>query len=293
MQTTQELSSYESFRDFLKDFLECEKSLRGLGLSHFAACLGVSPALMSLVLKGKRELSLPLLHRIASYLQMDVGERTLFETMVLLEQSTTADERHHYSQRLAGLRAQRHVTTVRKPTSVLIERPEIPSLLVYLLDVVSASERAAWLSSQGELDARHVAALAQATGRAEADIRRLLDEIRSAGFLSVDDQGATHFRFDGLSSRRHQVRHLSAILTQLAQRMDGILAQPDSLARSFAFSTTEDGLKALRDDLRSLFHRAMEEGVAALEEGRKVCLVEAAVVVTPLLRAAEVDLLRE
>ena len=231
-------------------------------------------------------------HRIATVLQMDYEERSYFEAMVLLEQSSSDDERHHFSKRLEELRTHRHANTVRKRASALIEHPEIPSIIVYLLDVVRAIERNAWLRGESELDKNHITALAKAFDSTESKVQRLLDDLRREGILSVDGQDATHFRFDGLSSKRHHTRHLCAVISQLANRMDNIIAQPDSLARTFAFSTTQEGLSTLREEIRGLFHRAMGEGVAALDAGQPVCLVEAAVIITPAMSVDEVSRLR-
>lgn len=292
METDRALEKHSSFRDFLTSVIENEKSIRGLGSSHFAATVGISSSLLSLIIKGKRTMTLQHIHRIATVLQMDYEERSYFEAMVLFEQSSSDDERHYFSKRLEELRTHRHANTVRKRASELIEHPEIQSIIVYLLDVVSSIERNAWLRGESELDKIHITALAKAFENTESKVQLLLDDLRREGILSVDSQDATHFRFDGLSSKRHQARHLCGVISQFANRMDNIFAQPDSLARTFAFSTTHEGLATLREEIRGLFHRAMGEGVAALDAGQPVCLVEAAVIITPAMAVHEVSRLR-
>lgn len=283
LRATRPVTSYPSFRDFLRDVLECERTSRGTGQARLAEELGISPALLSLLLKGKRVLSLPLLHKIATYLRMSSDERDCFETMVLLEQSTTEDEKRHFKARLKKLMGSPAAKVVRRAATSLVEYSEIPVVLVYLLDVVPPQDRLAWLRDGAVLAEKHVRTLARATGATPTELSRLLDKIRTDGILSVNDDESTHVRFDALSSRRHQIRHVSAMIRSLAQRMETIYAKPDSLARTFTFSMSHEGLASLVEQVRGVFHQAIDRGT---ERGKDVgprCIVEAAVVINPAM----------
>jgi len=283
MNSIRSIESYSSFRDFLRDVFDADRKSRGAGLTHIALKLDISPALLSLILNGKRSLSLPLLHKIATYLRMTSMERDYFESSVLLEQSSTEDERRHFKRRLKSFPKKSGNNTSRKIASSLIEHARISVVMVYLLDVISESDRITWLQNgNSELPKSDLKAMAKLTDLPFEEIRFLLNSIRKEGVLSTCDNGSTHVRFDALTSQRHQVRHVTAMLNSLAGRMEAIYADERSLARTFAFSIPQKDLPVFIQNVRDLFHQTIDTSSIAKKKKRSCVVVEAAVVINPL-----------
>ena len=106
METTQhilhQVYSYSDYRVFLTDLFEAKKD-EGTGFSHraFAKWAGFSAHnFISLVLRGKRNLSPTSIQKLINALKMGKKEAKFFENLVFLNQAKNADEKDRYFEEL-------------------------------------------------------------------------------------------------------------------------------------------------------------------------------------------------
>ncbi|MEQ1877374.1 MAG: TIGR02147 family protein, partial [Bdellovibrionia bacterium] len=85
--------SYHDYREYLKDCLEYLRTSEGVSLRFFAAELKVSPAFLSYVLRGHRDLTKPVRNRLAVYLKLDRDERKYLELLTVIADSDNAEIR--------------------------------------------------------------------------------------------------------------------------------------------------------------------------------------------------------
>ncbi len=96
--------SYSSYRDYLKDVLKA-KPKKGYGeVSKWAASCQVHPTLMSLVLKGDRDLSPEQGFALGRHLELSNLEHEYFVQMVQLARAGTKEFKDHLSKKLNSIK---------------------------------------------------------------------------------------------------------------------------------------------------------------------------------------------
>jgi uncharacterized protein (TIGR02147 family) len=96
------LFQYYDYRQFLKDFIEY-KRITGTKYSYryFSLKAGFSSTnFISLVVKGKRNLSSESIGKIAKGLKFNKQERSFFEDLVFMNQAASHEEKDHYYQKM-------------------------------------------------------------------------------------------------------------------------------------------------------------------------------------------------
>lgn len=93
---------YSDYRKFLKDWIEAKKRINSkYSYRYYSARSGFSSSnFLSLVVKGKRNLSSASIGKIAKGLGLKKPERLFFEDLVLMNQAATHAEKDHYYQRM-------------------------------------------------------------------------------------------------------------------------------------------------------------------------------------------------
>ncbi len=100
-----EIASYRDYRAYLRDLIVFLKATRrGFSYRSFSRAAGYSsPNFLKQVADGKRNLSPESIARFARGLGLDDHEHNVFETLVLLNQARTDDERNRYYARLRSV----------------------------------------------------------------------------------------------------------------------------------------------------------------------------------------------
>lgn len=114
--------------------LESRKSLQpGFSLALFSESLGFgSRNYLSLILSGKRDLTISNIHRIAKALGLNFQETNHFECLVHLEQSSDEPERRYYTRRLREARESKPESSARILPKAMFEKWYYPVILVAL-----------------------------------------------------------------------------------------------------------------------------------------------------------------
>jgi len=98
--------SYLEYTSWLKDLLK-SKPKQGYGeIGRWAKACGVHPTLMSLILRGSRDLSAEQAHALGQHLELTPLELEYFIGLVSLARAGTQSYRTHLEDKLARLRAQ-------------------------------------------------------------------------------------------------------------------------------------------------------------------------------------------
>lgn len=127
---------YLNYRQWLKDYLE-SKPHKGRGeLSKWAKRCSVHPTLMSLVLRGDRDLSLEQAHALGGYLELTPLELDYFIQLVQFERAGTQEFKKHIQKKLDWLKSQ--AVEVKNRFSHESELSEVAKLTFYSSYIYSA-----------------------------------------------------------------------------------------------------------------------------------------------------------
>jgi uncharacterized protein (TIGR02147 family) len=128
--------SYIDYRTYLKETLKA-KPKSGYGeMSKWAASCQIHGALMSLILKGERELSIEQAFSLGKYLQLTLLELEYFIQLVQLERAATSDFKKHIQDKLNQLKNE--ATKVKKRFQHESELSEEARLIFYSSFLYSA-----------------------------------------------------------------------------------------------------------------------------------------------------------
>lgn len=96
------LFQYYDYRNFLKDFIDYKKRTdTKYSYRYFSIKAGFSSTnFISLVVKGKRNLSSESIGKIAKGLKFSKQERSFFEDLVFMNQAASHEEKDHYYQKM-------------------------------------------------------------------------------------------------------------------------------------------------------------------------------------------------
>ncbi len=173
-------AGYDDYREYLKAMVDHLKETQP-GFSHrqFARRAGFSTSsFLKLVIDGKRNLSQESIGRFSKALGLDARERDAFESLVLLTQASTDEERNRYFRQLR--RGAKDVPEVarmkRSQYDVYSSWYGIPVREMFLLP--DFKPEAEWISRR----------LRPRITKAEA--QKVLDRLLDVGLIRKNDQGA-------------------------------------------------------------------------------------------------------
>ena len=124
---TPDIFAYLDYRKFLKDWFEARAgrpSIRG-----FAKKVGASPAQLSSVIAGTRDLSGPLAEKVAGTLGADSDEHLYFLLLVQLEQAETRAQRREALEQIMGMRRFRLALTDEDRMYLVFSRWYYPAII--------------------------------------------------------------------------------------------------------------------------------------------------------------------
>jgi len=131
------LTDYSSFRQFLRDFLREKKSTTPpLTLEKFARKVDMSTSALQMIISGSRNITVHKIHDLAVAIGLKEPEQDFFETLVHFEQAKGRREKKFYERRLSRLQQQSGGEIRRVASRELLAEWYIPSILVYLTDLV-------------------------------------------------------------------------------------------------------------------------------------------------------------
>lgn len=237
-----DLTEFEDHRAFLTAVLEREAATNpGLSMSHFAKAFGLARSGLSMILAGKRDLTLEAAHRIARALRLDQADHEIFETLVLKTQATSEQDRAYYERRLQRHRAERRTRTISTPSKTLVSEWFVPALLVYLIDV-----------SDDPASLRDIATRLMLT---ESQLQQVLDALRAEGFLAYKGKGNLNIAFNRVAAMVSTQRYLKTVFAEGLRQMDRNFEDPLSFFASHCFSLSEADIGHFINDYKALLNK--------------------------------------
>lgn len=169
---------YDNYRTYLKDMYTALKTgQRGFSYRYFARMAGFrSPNFLKLVIEGKRNLSAPSIEKFAQVIKLNKEEITFFRNLVLLNQSTTIEEKKFYAEQLIRSRFYRKVHPLKQAQfDYYTNWYSIP--VRELVGVTNFQEDPEWISHQ----------LIPPISSAEA--KKALEELEQLGLIKRNEEG--------------------------------------------------------------------------------------------------------
>lgn len=216
MKNRPSLFEFTDFREYLSAWVLWKKGQGKFSFRKFAQQAGYSsPNIMQAVIEGKKKLATTGIRKFVTGLGLSPEESDYFENLVLMNQAQAFPERMKYYQRIARYAAGR---TTR------LSRAQLPSMFGHWLTPVlyemvlfpDFRPEPAWIAKQFQHPP------------AEAEIKRALEALVSAGLVCIDGGGAWRQNSDSLLASGDNVRDIALFeyhetaLLKLADALVGV-----------------------------------------------------------------------
>jgi uncharacterized protein (TIGR02147 family) len=246
-----EIQRFTSFRVFLRaTFQSLKKSNPGITFVKFAKVLGLSESSLHMILNGERNLTIHMIHKVASGMELSDPDTRLFEAMVLREQAESSEERVFYSRRLKELKLlSKDLRSVRLASQSVISAWYVPALIVYMIDVLDVKNSG--------LKEESLTKVADALGLPLEEIQKLLKRLHEDGIFTYDSQDRVHFQFDRIASNLPEVQYLRTCFQQAFKRLELQYGKPGSVFLAHSLSLTEDSFKELAAEYSAMMEKFM------------------------------------
>lgn len=171
----QSIFSYSDFRVFLRDFYEEKKKTREYSYKYFSEKAGLnSPNYFALVMSGVRDLTVANIHQFAPALDLRSDEVEFFETLVLLNQAKTTEEKSYYESRRKKLLKHRPVTASKQTPASTLSAWYYTSILVL---------------AHGKTNSEAIVEAKKQLGLSSAEVTECLNTLTEIGLLkAAEDQ---------------------------------------------------------------------------------------------------------
>lgn len=263
---------FEDYRIYLREVIRLEQAeCWGASVERFATRFGMSRSALTMILNGKRDLTVHSLHRVAQILKLDPADHEYFEALVLLNQAETDFERSYHRRRLETnvCRPARETSPLRSPARSLIANWYVPAVLVYLLDHPCTPEEAA-------------RATAARLGVPEAEVSEAIANLEREGFLEFRGKGNVHIAFDRLTASLGSKAFLKGLYQEAIRRLSSQFDAPGAFFTGHTFTLPMARFDELVRDYKELLNRHIAHGDEA-GAGEDVRVLNACFQVFPVL----------
>lgn len=254
--------SYDDHRRFVKDAYKLQKQQnKDVNWRGFARKLGISDALLKMLLSGNRNFTVEHIHAFADYLSLTGAEHEYFEALVLKNQAKTARQRSYYEDRISKiLPAEKH-QAVKLDPRLLDHEWYIPGLIIYLLKLATEA---------GEEGLGHINPLqaAKDLGIPEDKVRRTLDQLVRLGVIASENERVV-FTLNNLSGSLSQKRLVRRISEESIERLKSSFDDERTFFHASSFTILPSELVKLKKDIRLLideYSQRAEDGGAQKQE---------------------------
>lgn len=255
---------FKDYRTLIQSYYQDQKGKNSaLTLSSVARLFDLSAASLTMILQGKRNLSLKHVHRIADLLKLTPDERDYFECLVLQDEADDESAKAHYKRRMQKSLQEQKTKALRTADRFLLSRWYLPAMLVYLLDHVNIS------SVDDVLQARK--SLKERFGASDEDLEKIIDFVKTSKIHQDDEPTNMHVVFQRLASQIPEKKFMTEVMEETLKRLDQSYGSEDSFYTTAAISITEDQIRSLRHDYKKLIEKYIALGNSASDhEKRKI-----------------------
>ncbi len=266
------LHFYPSATAFLRaTFEQSKRGAPNLTIDKFADELGVGTSSLKMIFSGKRTPTVHLALSAARALKLSPAETSYLETLVLKDAARDEWERSYYSRNLKKLKRELRVVRVNTSQKELLADPLALPLLVYLLELKQKQSEVSTESSHKEL--------AKKFDCHPDRIRDLLAVFERTGALETKSDGSIHVVFDKMNHRGLQKKYLKNLLDQAAKKIETDYDSPNSHFTGYTFTASNDALRRLKMELKSVMERYIAE---ATETDAEIQIAQACFQIFPV-----------
>ncbi len=258
MSTGRSLTDYTSYRDYLKDILEGEKTTsKGMTLQRMSKSFGMSAPLLQMILSGSRNLQLKHLLRIARTLRLSFQETEYFEALVALENVVEEDEAKYLRKKLKRIEKTLPMRRVRMSQTAIIQDWRSPALLVHLVDRKNSDSAAAESTTPEALASAWDKDIGPKLGLSPRETRAVAKSFVSTGLVQLDRSDRVHVVFEKVGQTLAKKNYIQSVLKEAANRVEREFDNPNAAFRTHTFSIAEELIPQLAADYRALLESYM------------------------------------
>lgn len=201
-----------------------------------------------MLVAGKRQFTIPQIHRIAARLKLSYEEQTYWNALVLRSQATLPEEKSFYERQIASLKATSGKTPSTTPrvafsTNVPGEDWYIPALMVYLLDVAKVQD--------APLNPASIQKMANKLGTSEETIRSILKRLEAIGVLRHKN-GSVVLSLDNIKSPISGKRFVRKITEEALGQIKSNYGREDAFFFASAVSLLDHEVVAYRERIKEV-----------------------------------------
>lgn len=265
------ISSYSSYRHYLRDFLNSKKeSLSGFSQASFAKKSGFSPSALVMIIEGKRNLTIGKIFDLAQTMKLDSQDHDYWESLVHFEQAKSENEKNFYQKRLRKEKRQRKLNAIETGDRQLINDWRTSIILCYLLDL-RAHEKS------GELN---IARIGKALGLKKSDVEEKLRKLEESGILEKAGDGEVHIAFEKMGRLIARQQYLAKVIDVSKDKMKTRFQDPNSYFEGHTFSVSESGIREFKAEYKKLVEKYMAK---KLEPNKNLRIAQAYTSIFPVL----------
>ncbi len=258
-----DLYRYFNYRLYLRDyFAESKKTCKAFSHQFFARKAGIkSSGFMLHVIKGQRNLTLPVLLKAASAIGMDNNQTEYFEILVYFDQAKNQRDKDYYLQKMMEKR--RLIKTVRLEDKQYEFYKEWHHAAVReLVPVVG-----------GDADAAQLSKLL-IPSISPSKVRSSLKLLEELGLIRKNDDGRyeiTHHYIEGDDpARKAAIVRFQRSMINLAERSWDNCPPGEAAAHTLTLAMSEKCIGEIRSDIEQLKKKIIEKVLADRETPQRV-----------------------
>ena len=247
------VTGYQSLSDFFTDTIDAYRSKRRLSRAMVAKRLGLAPSTLSMLLAGKRQITISILHQMASFLGVSDDDLAYLETIALLQRARNPEARAVLHGRLDEVKMKLDSGSVRPrhlPLNDISHVAEwfIPGLLVHLIDECGVSERAVDFDELVE----HAQKFLRACGVPEEKHRGILNTVYDSSLLRITADEKACFVLQDVDNHFACQGFFNSLMKEMQYRIDHEFSTHENLFLHHTFTITKKDYAELQRRYRSL-----------------------------------------
>lgn len=171
MEKLKSIYEFVEFREYLKHYLDYQKSTKGVTQAQWAGKAGLNSAShLTMVLSGRRQVTVESIHQFAQAMALKFSEREYLEAMVLKEQTSTDEQKNYYMRKLRELKKRKNTKVQKVHGSEIYKNALLPAVIACLGGTK-----------------RSLKDLVRMTGAKRAQIEEALEVLLSSGYAEKRD----------------------------------------------------------------------------------------------------------
>jgi uncharacterized protein (TIGR02147 family) len=251
MTSLSDIRDFDSYREYLRAFIEAEKASQSkLTSKKIADRLGFSESHLRMILSGQRDLTVHNIHLLIRKMKLSYGHGEIFEALILRDQAEGIVERKYYQKRLQKLTS-RNLKYLRTSDETLLQEWYLPALLGYLQMAKAGKLRLSEKTLAEWLSQRFKAPI--------GNIQRAIEWIEQRPEFLDQTQRPVHLMIDRINSGFGAEKYVRSVFSQLLERLTKDFKTAQSLYSVKTISLDQDEITQLATDYNSLMEEYMQK----------------------------------